>query len=88
MRGKVAWSFRAAAACEVAGAGADHKPDGPYPACDHVAVRQGADPDPEIDVLFLQVDYSVRQAEPQQHLRVSVEKRRRDWYDMTAAKDH
>ena len=42
----------------------------------------------EIDVLFLQIDHSVRQAEPHQHLRISVEKRRRDRHDMTTAEDH
>ena len=60
MPGEVAWSFRAAAACEVGGTGADHEPDGPYLPRDHAAVRQGADPDPEIDVLFLQIHHSVR----------------------------
>ena len=88
MPGKVARSFRVAAACKVGGAGADHKPDRPYLPRNHAAVRQGADPDPEINVLFLQIDNSVRQAETHQHLWMSLEKRGRDRHDMTPAKDH
>ena len=88
MPGKLAWTLRAPPARKVGRAGADHEPDGPDRPRDHAAVRQRADPDPEIDVLFLEIDHAIRQAEAHQHLRINVEKRRRDRHDMAAAENH
>src|SRR5262244_4624482 len=53
--GKLAWTLRAPPTRKVGRAGADHEPDGPDRPRDHAAVRQRADPDPEIDVLFLEI---------------------------------